>query len=75
MKVMKVALAARVSTSDKDQDPETQLMPMREFCLAQGWEVVKEYVDHAPANDLARRVAWRQEDFWMMLPSASSRWS
>ncbi len=60
MKVMKVALAARVSTSDKDQDPETQLMPMREFCLAQGWEVVKEYVDHAPANDLARRVAWRQ---------------
>ena len=57
---MKVALYARVSTSDKDQDPETQLMPMRDFILAQGWEVYKTYVDMAPANDLAHRIAWRQ---------------
>ena len=56
---MKVALAARVSTSDKEQDPETQLLPLRDFCAAQGWEVVAEYVDHAPANDLAHRVRWR----------------
>ncbi len=56
---MKVALAARVSTSDKDQDPETQLMPMRDFCAAQGWDIAGEYVDHAPANDLAHRVRWR----------------
>ena len=56
---MKVALAARVSTSDKDQDPETQLMPMREFCAAQGLEIYDEYTDHAPANDLAHRVRWR----------------
>ena len=34
---MKVALYARVSTSDKDQDPETQLMPLRDFIEAQGW--------------------------------------
>ena len=53
---MKVALYARVSTSDREQDPETQLMPMRDFCVAQGWEIVAEYVDHAPANDLAHRV-------------------
>ena len=57
---MKIAVYARVSTSDKDQDPETQLMPLRDFCTAQGWEVTKEYVDYAPANDLARRTAWRQ---------------
>ena len=57
---MRVALYARVSTSDKDQNPETQLMPMREFCLAQGWQIAGEYVDHAPANDLAHRVQWRQ---------------
>jgi DNA invertase Pin-like site-specific DNA recombinase len=55
-----VALYARVSTSDKDQDPETQLLPLRDFCLAQGWEVYREYVDQAPANDQLHRVQWRQ---------------
>ena len=56
---MRVAIYARVSTSDKDQEPETQLMPLRDFCIAQGWEIVAEYVDHAPANDQAHRVRWR----------------
>ena len=56
---MLVALYARVSTSDRDQDPETQLMPMRDFCVAQGWEVYREYVDQSPATDLAHRTAWR----------------
>ncbi len=55
-----VALLARVSTSDKNQDPETQLMPLRDYCQAHGWEIYQEYVDHAPANDLAHRIAWRQ---------------
>jgi DNA invertase Pin-like site-specific DNA recombinase len=57
---MKIALYARVSTSDKDQDPLTQLLPLRDFCLAQGWEIYREYVDYAPANDLAHRFQWRQ---------------
>ncbi len=56
---MKVAIYARVSTSDKEQDPETQLMPLRDFCSAQGLEVADEYVDHAPANDQAHRLRWR----------------
>ena len=56
---MRVAIYAMVSTSDKLQDPETQLMPLRDFCIAQGWEIVAEYVDHAPANDQAHRVRWR----------------
>lgn len=56
---MRVALYARVSTSDKDQDPETQLMPMRDFCAAQGWEIFAEYVDYASANDQAHRIRWR----------------
>ena len=56
---MRVALYARVSTSDKDQDPETQLMPMRDFCAAQGWEIFAEYVDYASANDQAHRTRWR----------------
>ena len=57
---MRVAVYARVSTSDKEQDPETQLMPLQDFCVAQGWEIVGKYVDHAPANDQAHRVRWRQ---------------
>jgi putative DNA-invertase from lambdoid prophage Rac len=57
---MKVALYARVSTSDKEQDPETQLLPLRDFCSAQGWEIFRGYVDYAPANDLAHRLQWRQ---------------
>jgi len=57
---MRVAIYARVSTSDKDQNTETQLLPLRDFCAAQGWEVYREYVDQAPATDLLRRVQWRQ---------------
>src|ERR671918_2056772 len=56
---MRVAIYARVSTSDKQQ-PESQMMALRDSCLAQGWEVYWEYVDQAPANDLAHRTQWRQ---------------
>ena len=64
----RVALYARVSTSDKDQDPETQMMALRDYCRGQGWEVSSEYVDHASARDLAHRTAWRQ-----LLDDASKR--
>jgi DNA invertase Pin-like site-specific DNA recombinase len=56
---MKIGLYARVSTSDKDQDPLTQLLPLRDFCSTQGWEIFREYIDYAPANDLAHRFQWR----------------
>ena len=54
-----IAMYARVSTTDQQQDPETQLMKMRDFCQSQGLEVYSEYVDRAPANDLLHRVRWR----------------
>jgi putative DNA-invertase from lambdoid prophage Rac len=57
---MKVCIYARVSTSDKEQDPMTQLLSLREFVSAQGWESYGEYVDHAPATDLYHRVYWRE---------------
>ena len=57
---MRVAAYARVSTSDKDQDPETQLLALRDFARAQQWEIVGEYIDHAPANDPLHRTAWRK---------------
>ncbi len=62
--MMRAALTARVSTRDKHQDPEIQLVPMREFAAARGWTVVGEYLDHASASDFARRSEWKrlQED-------------
>jgi putative DNA-invertase from lambdoid prophage Rac len=57
---VKVAIYARVSTSDKDQDPETQLIHLRDYCIAQGWDVYREYVDKASATDIAHRTAWRE---------------
>ncbi|MHB8488862.1 MAG: recombinase family protein [Candidatus Dormibacteria bacterium] len=53
----RIALYARCSTRDKDQDPEVQLVPLREHAAARGWEVT-EYVDHAAAADMAGRTAW-----------------
>lgn len=61
----RVALYARVSTSG--QEPETQLMALREYVQSRGWRVVEEFVDvgisgakeHRPAlsrmMDAARR--------------------
>jgi DNA invertase Pin-like site-specific DNA recombinase len=54
---LRVALYARVSTRDKDQDPELQLEAMREYVRARGWEAV-EYVDTSAAGDLTHRTAW-----------------
>jgi DNA invertase Pin-like site-specific DNA recombinase len=54
---LRVALYARVSTRDKDQDPEVQLAPMREYVAARGCDA-SEYVDVASAADMAGRLAW-----------------
>jgi DNA invertase Pin-like site-specific DNA recombinase len=56
---LQVGVYARVSTTDKDQEPETQLLPLREFCRAQGWQIIGEFVDRASANDLRGRTGWR----------------
>ena len=58
--IMLVALYARASTKDKEQDPETQLIPLREFSSAQDWEIYREYVDMASAADQAGRTEWQQ---------------
>ncbi len=41
----KFALYARVSTIDKGQDPEVQLMPLRQYCERRGFTVAVEHVD------------------------------
>ncbi len=54
---LRVALYARVSTRDRDQDPELQLDALRAYVAARGWLAI-EYVDQAAAGDLAHRTAW-----------------
>jgi len=44
---VRVGLYARVSTVDKNQDPELQLSRLRESAKAHGWEIIDEYVDYA----------------------------
>ena len=58
--MMRVGIYGRTSTADKDQDPETQLMPLREFVQAQSWETYREYIDLVSATDLVHRTAWRE---------------
>lgn len=66
---MKVSLYARVSTSDKEQNPLNQLLPMREYIDAQdGWTIFNEYTDYVPAMDLTHRTQWRE-----LLEDASKR--
>jgi DNA invertase Pin-like site-specific DNA recombinase len=57
---MRVALYARISTIDKEQNLETQLIPLRDFVTTQGWTIAGEFVDRAPATDLRARTAWRE---------------
>ncbi len=42
---MSIALYARVSTKNNGQDPETQLLALREYASARKLEVFSEYVD------------------------------
>ncbi len=56
----RVAIYARVSTDDRDQHPETQILPLREFIADHAWQPAGEFIDQAPAADLRRRGQWRE---------------
>src|SRR5579862_6267713 len=51
----RVALYARVSTSNGHQDPEMQLRELREYCVRRGWLVAGEYVDRGISGTKERR--------------------
>ncbi|MFC1947959.1 recombinase family protein [Chloroflexota bacterium] len=66
---MRVAVYTRVSTSDKEQDPMTQLLPMREYINAQDdMSLFHEYSDSVPATDITHRYQWKE-----LLDDASKR--
>jgi DNA invertase Pin-like site-specific DNA recombinase len=52
--VKKVVLYARVSTKDRGQDTENQLVQLRAYCIRQDWEIVFEYVDYATGKNSDR---------------------
>jgi DNA invertase Pin-like site-specific DNA recombinase len=58
-RIGRVAIYARVSTRDHGQDPELQLVPLREWAAAHGGRT-SEYADLASAADLRGRTAWRR---------------
>lgn len=64
---IRVALYSRVSTRDKGQDCENQLLQLREFCERQGWIIVTEYVDRKTGKNGDR------EQFQAMFAAASRR--
>ena len=55
--MLRIAIYARVSTSDKGQDPENQLRELRQFVAnkaAEGWAPAGEYVDHVSGKNANR---------------------
>ena len=64
---MKIALYARISTKDKGQETENQLVQLREFAAKQGWQVTREYIDSETGGTSDR------EQFQAMFTDASRR--
>ncbi len=50
----RVAIYARVSTSDRRQDPESQLEQLRQFAASQHWEIAGEYIDYESGRSADR---------------------
>jgi DNA invertase Pin-like site-specific DNA recombinase len=64
---LRAALYARVSTKDRDQDTENQLIQLRAFCAASGWTIAAEFVDQVSGKHSDR------ERFKAMFVAASRR--
>jgi len=45
-KKIKAALYLRVSTTDKGQDTDNQLLQLKEYCQKKGYDIYQVYVDH-----------------------------
>ena len=61
------AIYARVSTTDKGQDPENQLSELRRWCKANGHVVFAEYVD----KESSRKGAGDREQLPRMMDDAA----
>jgi DNA invertase Pin-like site-specific DNA recombinase len=64
---LKIALYGRVSTRDKGQDTENQMLQLRGFAARNGWVIVDEYVDRVTGKSSDRA------EFQRMFADASRR--
>ena len=55
-----VAIYARVSTDDKGQDVENQLMQLRKYCQARGYNIYKEYSENITGTGKKRRPEFEE---------------
>jgi DNA invertase Pin-like site-specific DNA recombinase len=53
--ISRVAIYARVSTSNGHQDPEMQLRELREYAERRGWTIAGEYTDHGVSGSKESR--------------------
>jgi DNA invertase Pin-like site-specific DNA recombinase len=51
----RVAIYARCSTVNHQQDPEVQLRELREYCARRGWTIFSEYTDRGVSGSKERR--------------------
>lgn len=61
------AVYARVSTLDKGQDTENQLVQLREYCARSRWTIAEEYVDHESGK------SGKRDAFQRLFADASKR--
>jgi DNA invertase Pin-like site-specific DNA recombinase len=66
-KLLRVALYARVSTLDKGQDPETQLIQLREYAQKRNFEISGEFIDYASGTSEERK------QYKLMMDAAKKR--
>ena len=64
---MRIAIYGRVSTKDRGQEVENQLVQLRDFAVKQGWTVHREYIDHESGSRADR------PEFKQMFQDASQR--
>ena len=65
----RVGIYARVSTTDKGQDPENQLRELRAFCDRMSYDVTHEYVD----RESGRKGVADREQFNQLFKDAARR--
>jgi DNA invertase Pin-like site-specific DNA recombinase len=64
---MRCGIYARVSKDTGEQNPDNQLVPLREFAASQKWTIVREYVDLMTGSEAKR------PKFQAMMEAAAKR--
>jgi DNA invertase Pin-like site-specific DNA recombinase len=66
---LRVALYLRVSTTDKKQETDNQLLQLKDFCDRSGWQIVETYTD----RESGRKGKRERSDFSRLFEDAARR--